>query len=102
MHGRYSILSDEMFFQTIIMNSAFCKRTSPGNLHWVAWRPPGPNAPKCLHGDVVDWCGVSPSLVWDIDVTNMLESKMLFARKFDDSNTKSRLAKAKIKEANHQ
>jgi len=95
---RYSLLSDEMFFQTLIMNGPFCKRVDNKNLHWVAWRPAPPDAPSCLHGEVVDWCGVSPSLVWPEDVKYMSKSAMLYARKFDDADPKSQAAKHLVKE----
>jgi len=94
---RFSLLSDEMFFQTLIMNGPFCKRVGSGSMHWVAWRPPPPNAPACLHGDVVDWCGVSPSLVWPQDVSRMGAAHQLYARKFDDTDRKSKYAKEKLK-----
>lgn len=58
---------DEIFFQTIVMNSPFRARMAEGNLHYCDWTAGGDH-PKVLTME---------------DVNVIMHSRKLFARKFD-------------------
>lgn len=62
-------IPDEMFFQTIIMNSPFAKSVVNDNLRYIDWTR-GTEYPRILTKD--DW-------------NRIVKSKKIFARKFDYS-----------------
>jgi hypothetical protein len=61
---------DEIFFQTIILNSPFRDTTVNDNLRYIDWKEPN---------------GASPSILCKYDFTRIAKSHKLFARKFDPS-----------------
>jgi hypothetical protein len=64
---RYTRCTDEIFFQTIIMNSPFAKKCVQNYLRYVDFET-GPEYPRTLRGD---------------DYSKLIRSDALFARKFD-------------------
>lgn len=72
-YHRWSMLPDEMFFQTILANSPskeIAKNLVNNCLRFVDWHHPNPSAPATLTREYFD---------------SMINSKALFARKFDAS-----------------
>jgi Core-2/I-Branching enzyme len=65
---KYVDVPDEIFFQTIVMNSPFQRMTVNDNLRYIDWRDPAAGGPVVL--------GKS-------DVQKLATSPKLFARKFD-------------------
>jgi hypothetical protein len=65
---RHTDVPDELFFQTIVMNSAFAERTVNDNLRFILWDDPDPGSPKVLGMEHLAQLSTSPAL---------------FARKFD-------------------
>lgn len=65
---KYSLIADEMFFQTIIMASPFAKRLTFKNFRKINWDTNNPGHPTIL------------SLK---DLTDLKTSECLYARKFD-------------------
>lgn len=63
---------EEMFFQTLIMNSEYKDLVINNNLTYLSW--PSPNAP-------------SPKILDLSDFEKINESSALFARKFDENNS---------------
>jgi hypothetical protein len=61
-------IPDEMFFQTLIMNSPFKEQTVNNNLRYIDWVN-GPEAPRVLTS---------------ADLTSMVGSDRLWARKFSE------------------
>lgn len=66
---KYVIHPEEIFFQTIILNSNFKSNVIDDNLRYIDWKSEGPK-PKILTID---------------DAMKLQESHCLFARKFDMS-----------------
>ncbi len=62
---RYSLIPDEGFFQTLIMNSPYAGRVVNDYLRWI------------------EWDGVQPSVLTEADAERAIKSECLFARKFD-------------------
>ena len=56
----FSLLSAESFFHTVLFNSPLCYTFSNNNLRLVNWRRK--EGCKCQYKDVVDWCGCSPMI----------------------------------------
>jgi hypothetical protein len=65
---RYVDVPDELFFQTIIMNSPWASRAVNDNLRYIAWRDPD---------------AASPAVLGVADFHRLRRSRKLFARKFD-------------------
>jgi hypothetical protein len=89
---RFTTIPDEMFFQTIIMNSDFARRTNQ-NADYSYWRDWGRKMyPVKVGGDqltYVDWSldREDPAILDERDFVAMAQSECLFARKF--TSTKS-------------
>lgn len=66
--SKSTYIPDEMFFQTLLMNSPFHSTVTNDNLRYIDWVS-GPERPRILRSD---------------DLTRLKSSKKLFARKFDD------------------
>lgn len=64
----YSLCGDELFFQSIIMDSQFKNNIYKSNLRYIDWTT-GPDFPRVL-------C--------EKDYNKILESDCLFGRKFSD------------------
>jgi hypothetical protein len=62
-------ISDEFFFQTLLLNSPLSENIVNDNLRFIKW-PPGHYVP-------------SPSVLNQMDFDNIMSSEKLFARKFD-------------------
>lgn len=67
----HSLCADEIYFNTIFMNSQNCNISSRNNLFFIKWNEAGENA------------GSPKTLTYD-DKDEMLNSGKFFARKFDD------------------
>ena len=65
---RYVDIPDEMFFQTIILNSEFKERVVNDNLFEIDWNNPNPTYPR---------------IFVKTDFARLVNSSKLFARKFD-------------------
>jgi len=65
---RHTMVPDEMFFQTLIMNSEFKNRVVPNNLREINWKP------GAAH----------PLVLREPDFGRLLASDKYFARKFDE------------------
>lgn len=80
---KYTLIADEIFFQTIIMNSPFNKNVMPHNYRFILW-----NSETSSHPDVLN----------EMDLSNLLQSDKLFARKFNypESQKLAFLLKSKI------
>ena len=65
---KYVFIPDEVFFQTIILNSPFKDNVINDDLRYVDWENPNPNVPAILGEN--DW-------------TTIINSSKFFARKFD-------------------
>jgi len=65
---RYSFCSEEIFFQTIVLNSPFKDSVVKNNLRFILWELRNGNFPANLD---------------DSDFGSLIESKALFARKFE-------------------
>lgn len=65
---RFTYCSEEIFFQTIIMNSLYKDRVKSNNLRFVIWQERNGNNPANLD---------------ETDYENILKSDALFARKFE-------------------
>jgi hypothetical protein len=65
---KYTFIPDELFFQTIVLNSPFKDQVINDDLRYVDWDNPNPNAPATLLKD---------------DFEKLNSSSKLFARKFD-------------------
>jgi hypothetical protein len=59
---------DEIFFQTIILNSSFARRAVNDNLRYIEWKDPDAGSPAILRKS---------------DFQKLASSSKLFARKFD-------------------
>jgi hypothetical protein len=68
---RYTICPDEMFFQTIIINSPYQERVINDNLRFIDWS-------DCEQGK-----GYSPNVITCDYIESLASSAKLFARKFD-------------------
>ncbi len=69
-HFKYSYIPDEIFFQTIIMNSPFRENVVNDNSRCIDWSRPGPTG--------------HPPWIWrKEDIDALARSPGLFARKFD-------------------
>jgi hypothetical protein len=66
---RFVNVPDEIFFQTIVMNSLLADQVVNDDLRYVEWRDP-----KMAGG---------PAILGKDDFSKILESRQLFARKFD-------------------
>lgn len=78
---KYSFCSEEIYFQTILMNSDFRNKVVNDNLRYIDW---------------VSNRGGYPAFLDDTDYEKILTSTSLFARKLN--NTSSKNLKEKIKE----
>jgi hypothetical protein len=65
---KYIDIPDEMFFQTIILNSAFKDSVINDSLRYMDWENPNP---------------ILPAILEKTDFETLLQSSKLFARKFD-------------------
>ena len=65
---KYVDCPDEIFFQTVILNSQFKERVSADNLHYIDWDNPNPSSPRVFV---------------QTDFEKLANSSKLFARKFD-------------------
>ncbi len=65
---RFTYCSEEIYFQTIIMNSPFKEKVNKNNLRFMVWEKRNGNNPANLD---------------DRDYDNILASESLFARKFE-------------------
>ena len=65
---KYVDCPDEIFFQTLILNSRFKERVSTGNLHYIDWDNPNPSSPRVFV---------------KTDFERLASSSKLLARKFD-------------------
>ncbi len=68
---RYTYCADEMFFQTLLMNSPFASKCVNNNLRFMKW-PKGVSGPDILRRT-------------DIDMISASTETCLFARKFDST-----------------
>lgn len=69
---KYSRATDEIWIQTILMNSSLNDKVINTDLRYIDWET-GPEFPKVLN---------------ELDVSNLSASKALFARKFNYENNK--------------
>lgn len=60
---------DEVFFQTLILNSPFKNKVNCGNLHFIKWKE-GQASPQTLNTD---------------NINELKKTEKLFARKFDEA-----------------
>lgn len=81
----FSNIPDEMFFQTIIMNSPFAERVHNDDHRFTHWEPEA-------------W---SPRVLTKDDIPKLLESPALFARKFEDPEVTKELARCLQIQAQH-
>jgi hypothetical protein len=65
---KYTFASDEIFFQTIIMNSPFAKKVINTDLRYVDWNSRN---------------GSMPAFLDESDYDKIVDSEYIFARKFD-------------------
>jgi hypothetical protein len=65
---KYTFASDEIFFQTIIMNSPFAKKVINTDLRYINWDAGN---------------GSSPALLDESDYDKIVDSEYIFARKLD-------------------
>jgi Core-2/I-Branching enzyme len=65
---KYVDVPDEIFFQTIILNSSFARRAVNDNLRYIEWKDPDAGSPAILRKS---------------DFQKLASSSKLFARKFD-------------------
>lgn len=65
---KYTFIPDELFFQTIVLNSPFKDNAINDDLRYLDWDNPNPNVPATLLKD---------------DFAKLKASSKLFARKFD-------------------
>ena len=77
---RNSIYSDEMFFQTIILNSKYKKDVVNDNLRYIDWSE-GKESPKSLGKEDID-CAINTSNIFarkieDLDIIKYIDSKIL-------------------------
>lgn len=64
---KYTLCSEEFYFQTVIMNSIFSKKVVGNNLRYIDW---------------VARNGSNPAILDDTDYEKLIKSKAFFARKF--------------------
>ena len=69
---KYTLASDEIYFQTVIMNSEYSKNVINDNLRYIDWDPKR-----------VGEYNPSPALLDMSDLEKIKKSNKLFARKFD-------------------
>jgi hypothetical protein len=67
---KYTFIPDELFFQTLVLNSPFQANVINDDLRYVDWDNPNPNVPATLLKD---------------DFAKLISSTKIFARKFDMS-----------------
>lgn len=67
---RFVDVPDEMFFQTVLLNSPFAPRAVNDNLRYIDWKDPNAGSPGILDNG---------------DFEKLAASPKLFARKFDES-----------------
>jgi hypothetical protein len=65
---KYVDVPDELFFQTVIMNSPLCGSVVNDNLRYIDWKDPN---------------AASPAILTTSDLESLTRSSKLFARKFD-------------------
>lgn len=65
---KYVFIPDEIFFQTLILNSPFKDKAINDDLRYIDWKNPNPNVPAILCRS---------------DFEKLINSPKLFARKFD-------------------
>ena len=65
---KYVDIPDEIFFQTVILNSKFKERVVDDNLFYIDWKNPNPKSPRVFVKS---------------DFERLVSSSKLFARKFD-------------------
>eukprot|EP00283_Hemiselmis_rufescens_P005475 CAMPEP_0173430894 /NCGR_PEP_ID=MMETSP1357-20121228/9195_1 /TAXON_ID=77926 /ORGANISM="Hemiselmis rufescens, Strain PCC563" /LENGTH=609 /DNA_ID=CAMNT_0014395305 /DNA_START=135 /DNA_END=1964 /DNA_ORIENTATION=- len=70
--------AEELYFQTVFMNSMHCVNLDTRYLRWVHWLE-GKNGEHC--GETADWCGKSPGLVELQQVRTALQLPAFFIRK---------------------
>jgi len=71
--------AEELYFQTVFMNSHHCTNLDTRYLRWVHWLD-GKQGEHC--GEYADWCGKSPALVELQQVRTAMGMPAFFARKF--------------------
>jgi hypothetical protein len=67
---RFALVPDEMYFQTVIMNSKYASTCAQRNLRKIRWDDDGGGHPRILTMQDVPW---------------LLEGEACFARKFDET-----------------
>lgn len=67
---KYVDVPDEIFFQTIVMNSPYAQCVVNDNMRYIDWK---------------DWDAGSPAVLGREDLGKLAASPKLFARKFDES-----------------
>lgn len=65
---KYSFCAEEIYYQTVIMNSKFQKNVSDSNLRYIEWNPRNGNCPAHLD---------------ETDYENIIKSDDIFARKIE-------------------
>jgi len=73
---KYTFCPEELYFQTVIMNSKYAKNVSNNNLRYIDWNP-----------SRVGKDSTSPAILDLNDLEKIKNSNMLFARKFDTPNS---------------
>lgn len=76
---RYSMFSDEQFFQTIIMNSKFDRSVVNDNLRYIDW------SKVIWEKDIWIVNPPHPKTLTTDDLPSLVSSSKLFARKFEDT-----------------
>ncbi|WOD43419.1 beta-1,6-N-acetylglucosaminyltransferase [Hwangdonia lutea] len=69
---KYTLASDELYFQTVIMNSVYAKNVINDNLRYIDWNP-----------ERIGKYSPSPAILDTSDFDKIISSNKLFARKFD-------------------
>jgi hypothetical protein len=67
---KYVDVPDEIFFQTIVMNSSYASSIVNDDLRYILWK---------------DWNAGSPSILLKEDLEGLASSPKFFARKFDEN-----------------
>ncbi len=73
---KHTFCAEELYFQTVIMNSEYAKNVSNNNLRYIDWNP-----------SRVGKDSTSPAILDLNDLEKIKNSNMLFARKFDTPNS---------------
>ncbi|WP_051662739.1 beta-1,6-N-acetylglucosaminyltransferase [Flavobacterium sp. KJJ] len=77
---KHTLCSEEFYFQTIIMNSAFAKKVNNNNLRYIDW---------------ISRNGNNPAILDETDYDKLMQTDALFARKFEYPKSISLMKKIK-------